>query len=335
MKSCRNQECSTAASGRGPPGSAAQMERGIGCERANPDRAQVDRKTQQSRIEYVVRRQSDNQRGAHPDRENRKLNGSRHADQVPASRVVRIRDPCGDPDNGRDEKAAERALEARKKDRSALQSGNHRSPCDGERRAHQQRPKSLHDERPVSVPQAKADRQNLRQKRQEEGRDDNRHRVIVDDAGGQQNAAGRCPGDIAGGDVSQLPEILYDIRERFVHRQGKSGQRLVVHDRPHLARGQRIIRLRKRGRVQESGDECPCLRCRSLHADLLTLRVGAVNEDLGHGHPADACAPGKTGYLGNAFRRKRRSNLMHTGSVLAVLWMISNITDLASSLLHP
>jgi hypothetical protein len=99
----------------------------------------------------------------------------------------------------------------------------------------------LRDESAVPVPQTETNGQDLREEWEEKRGDDDRDRIVLDDAGGQQNRARCCAGDVAGGDVSQLPEILNDIREWFVRRQSKAGQRFVVDDGPHLAGSQRKI----------------------------------------------------------------------------------------------
>ena len=122
------------------------MERGVGSEPETAIELRLMAKLSNRAIEHIMRRHSDDKRGAHPDWKNGKLNCRRHADQISAPHVVRIGKPGRDPDNGRYEEAAERALESHKKNWSALNSGNHRSASDREHCAHQKRPKPLHDE---------------------------------------------------------------------------------------------------------------------------------------------------------------------------------------------
>src|SRR5437867_4176662 len=81
---------------------------------------QIDRKTQQSRIEHFMRRHSDHKRRSNPDWENRKLNCRRNADKVSPPGIVGIGQSSGDAGDSRYGKAAQGALELAKTNRAAF-----------------------------------------------------------------------------------------------------------------------------------------------------------------------------------------------------------------------
>src|SRR5260370_27791463 len=115
------------------------MERHVGSGRAYRYGDQIDRKTQQPRIEHLMRGYSDHKRGPNPDRENRKLNCSRKADKVPAPGIVGIGQSSSDADDSRYGKAAQRALEIGKTNWSAFDPSNDRAGGDSHYRNEQWR----------------------------------------------------------------------------------------------------------------------------------------------------------------------------------------------------
>src|SRR5207245_2843873 len=100
------------------------------------------------------------------------------------------------------------------------------------------------------------------------------------------------------------------------------GQRLIVNDCPHLARGERIVRLCKRGRIEKRRDERPRFRGGGFHAHLPPFLIGAVDEDFGHGHTRYAGGVGKPDCLRNAVWRNGGAYFMHDGSSPAEQWMV-------------
>src|SRR5260370_37524078 len=190
-----------------------------------------------------MRGYSDHKRGPNPDRENRKLNCSRKADKVPAPGIVGIGQSSSDADDSRYGKAAQRALEIGKTNWSAFDPSNDRAGGDSQYRTDNESSESLYHET-VPVPQAEDDSQYLREERQKKRRNDYSDWVVLDDARREQNRPSRGAGDIAGGDVAQLSEVLDDVRGGFAHRQGEAGHRSICNDGPDLRGRGTFVRLR-------------------------------------------------------------------------------------------
>ena len=161
-----------------------------------------------------MRGHSNHERCPQPDREYSELNGRRDADQVAAAGVVGDGQPGGDANNRRYGKAAQRALESGKKNRSTFDPGNDRTGSNREQGTDDKSPDTLHNEATIPVPQAEADSQHLREEGQEDRRYNNSDRVVFNNPVRQQDRPGCGAGDIAGGYVAHSPEILDSVRER-------------------------------------------------------------------------------------------------------------------------
>src|SRR5947207_15399801 len=82
--------------------------------------------------------------------------------------------------------AAQRTLESRKADRAPFNAGYGRPGGESQNGAGQKSAKSLEDQLAVTAPHPEADSQYLREKRQEKRGDDNRDRIVFDDARREQ-----------------------------------------------------------------------------------------------------------------------------------------------------
>jgi hypothetical protein len=131
-----------------------------------------------------------------------------------------------------------------------------------------------------------------------------------------QNFSGGRSANVTGRDVTHLPKILDHVAERPARRPGQAVRGFPIDDRPHLARCERVVDLRKGQRVQQRVDKRSRLWPGGFNAQNLMPQTGSLDENLGYAHTLDARSMGQVCRFFRTLGRQCSTNLMHVGNPL-------------------
>ena len=111
--------------------------------------------------------------------------------------------------------------------------------------------------------------------------------------------------------MTQLPQILDDVREGFAHRARQLREIAGVDDGSQLVRGERIIAAGEQSRIQHRLDKRARLGCRRFDADDLPPRFGAMDISVGYRDTLDTCISRQLRDFRHMFGWNRGPYLVH------------------------